>query len=182
MAEVLVEYATSLQARDGSVYRPRACGRVADDGLWEGWLEFVPATGEYDTVRTGRETGQPNRADLVYWAEGLSQVYLEGALGRALSEPVPIRAAPPVTPAFEGPRPHEPPGVPPAARPVLNPFEVYAQGPDLLRRQLDAVSVSHLRAMALAYHLAPAVSIDVAPRSELTEVIMQAVQAAQPDG
>lgn len=183
MAEVVVEYDTSLQARNGGVYRPRACGRVADDGLWEGWLEFLPANAGYEAVRTGRETGQPNRADLVYWAEGLSQVYLDGALDRALAEPVAISSTSPAAPAFGGPRPPDPPVVlPPAPRAVLNPFEVYAQGPDLLRRQLDAVSVSHLRAIALAYHMAPAASIDVAPRSELTETIMRAVQAAQPAG
>jgi hypothetical protein len=182
MAEVLVEFDTSLQAPDGGVYRPRVCGRVADDGLWEGWLEFLPTTGERDAVRTGRETGQPNRADLVYWAEGLSQVYLEGALDRALSQPVPIPRAPPTTSAFAGPRPAEPAVLlPPEPRAVLNPFEVYAQGPGLLRRQLDSVSVSHLRAIALAYHMAPAASIGTAPRGELTEIIMRAVQAVQPD-
>jgi hypothetical protein len=36
-------------------------------------------------MRTPRETEQPNREDLAYWATGLTQVYLEGALTRALT-------------------------------------------------------------------------------------------------
>ena len=36
-------------------------------------------------VRSGRETTQPNRQDTAYWATGLTPVYLEGALGRALN-------------------------------------------------------------------------------------------------
>ena len=56
---------------------------MADDGLWEGWLEFVLA-GDEETVRTARETEQAERDDLDYWAQGLSATYLEGALERAL--------------------------------------------------------------------------------------------------
>ena len=41
-----------------------------------------------DAVRSGRETTQPNLTDLEYWAQGLTPVYLEGALRRAL-EPAP---------------------------------------------------------------------------------------------
>jgi hypothetical protein len=59
-------------------------GAIADDSLWEGWLEFLPAgTDQRDAIRTGRETEQPKRTDLMYWAQGLTQVYLEGALQRA---------------------------------------------------------------------------------------------------
>ena len=34
-------------------------------------------------LRTGQETSQPNRDALAYWASGLEDVYLEGALARA---------------------------------------------------------------------------------------------------
>jgi hypothetical protein len=34
-------------------------------------------------LHTDRETSQPNRAALEYWADGLEPVYLEGALARA---------------------------------------------------------------------------------------------------
>ncbi len=36
MAEVLVEFDSLLVAPDGTGWHPRACGDIADDGLWEG--------------------------------------------------------------------------------------------------------------------------------------------------
>jgi len=85
MTEVLVAFDTTITAPDGSRWTPRACGARAVDGLWEGWIEFVSADGQSATVRTPRETEQPNRADLLYWATGLTQAYLEGALNRAIA-------------------------------------------------------------------------------------------------
>ena len=84
MAEVLLEFDASVNGRDGNNYGARACGRVMDDGhRWEGWIEFVPTHGG-TVLRTPRETVQPNRQDTIYWATGLSEAYLEGALERAL--------------------------------------------------------------------------------------------------
>ena len=84
MAELLVEFDTTIQAEDGTNWHPRVWGAIADDNLWEGWLEFLPAGAEdREPIRTGRETEQPKRTDLMYWAQGLTQVYLEGALQRA---------------------------------------------------------------------------------------------------
>ena len=37
-----------------------------------------------ELIVTERETTQPNHTDVVYWATGLGQIYLEGALTRAL--------------------------------------------------------------------------------------------------
>lgn len=84
MAEVLVDFDTTIRADDGTNWHPRVCGAIADDCLWEGWVEFLPAGGEdREPIRTRRETEQPKRSDLMYWAQGLTQVYLEGALHRA---------------------------------------------------------------------------------------------------
>lgn len=83
MAEVLVTFTTPTRAKNGDLYHGRVLGRLAHDGLWEGWIEFALA-GSDEIALTGRETEQPNRADLRYWAEGLSAAYLEGALERAL--------------------------------------------------------------------------------------------------
>jgi hypothetical protein len=58
--------------------------------LWEGWIDFVAADGTR-SIESGRETTQPNRADLAYWAQGLSFAYLQGALGRAQSPTEAIR-------------------------------------------------------------------------------------------
>ncbi|MDF2697279.1 MAG: hypothetical protein K0S65_5662 [Labilithrix sp.] len=81
-AETLAEYPSSLVDSDGTGYLARAYGRPRPDGLWEGWLEFEREDG-MGRVCTERETTQPNRVDLLYWATGLTAVYLEGALQRA---------------------------------------------------------------------------------------------------
>src|SRR5687768_1766069 len=42
MAEVLVTFDESVSDASGE-YQARAVGRLGDDGMWEGWLEFIPA-------------------------------------------------------------------------------------------------------------------------------------------
>lgn len=83
MTEILVEFDELLKTDDGAEYAARACGAPMGDGLWEGWLEFTTVDGG-QPLRTARETTQPNRTDVAYWATGLTPVYLEGALDRAL--------------------------------------------------------------------------------------------------
>jgi hypothetical protein len=74
-----------------------------EDGLWEGWIEFLPGDGS-PVLRSRRETVQPNREAAVYWATGLSQVYLEGALARTLAPPPRPALHPDLgTPAYPGP-------------------------------------------------------------------------------
>jgi hypothetical protein len=147
MAETLLKYQHAVVGEDGTSYEARACGGPMPGGTWQGWIEFVPlASGE--PVRTPRETTQPNRVDTVYWATGISAVYLEGALRRALS-PVtitPPQAPPP--PVFSGPAPTVA-----GQASVLNPFSVYEKGELLLRNQLGALSPWHLVNIALAYEL-----------------------------
>jgi hypothetical protein len=83
MAEILVCYQLPVRDPDGLQYEARAYGAAIDHVLWEGWIEFVPIGGG-PTLRTPRETTQPNRVDTAYWATGLTGVYLEGALIRAI--------------------------------------------------------------------------------------------------
>jgi len=65
----------------GVAYRVRAMGAERYDGTWVGWLEFAdPATGR--VRRTDRETTQPNRAAVAYWASGVQPTYLRGAFDR----------------------------------------------------------------------------------------------------
>jgi len=84
--EGFIEYETPLFVANGWAYRARACGGAAHDGTdrWHGWIEFLPIE-EGLPVRTARETTQPNRTCAVYWSTGVTPVYLEGALERALS-------------------------------------------------------------------------------------------------
>jgi hypothetical protein len=81
MGEILVRF-TERVRRDGATYSAQVCGGIASDGLWDGWIEFAGDGGS--AFRTPRETKQPNRDAILYWAEGLTAAYLEGALRRAL--------------------------------------------------------------------------------------------------
>jgi hypothetical protein len=67
----------------GRFYRPGAYGDPRADGTWDGWLVFF-AVGGAQAIATERETTQPTFAALTAWAAGLTPVYLEGALARAL--------------------------------------------------------------------------------------------------
>lgn len=150
MAEILVRFTERIAAEDGTSYLPQACGGIADDGLWEGWIEFVSASGK--TERTQRETEQPNRDDLVYWAEGLTVAYLEGALHRALApRTATVQAEERASSIFSRPAPRHPPVASPHA--ILDPFTTYAEGEDLMRHQLAALSHDHLVNIVKAYEL-----------------------------
>ena len=83
MPEVLLQFSTPVAGPDGRLYEARAIGAETADGLWNGWIEFSAGDGG-ELVATDRETTQPNRTDTVYWATGLTHIYLEGALIRAL--------------------------------------------------------------------------------------------------
>ena len=101
MAEILVEFDESVIAADGTTYTARACGSEMPDGKWQGWVEFVPASG--DPIRSARETTQPNRRDTEYWATGLTPVYLEGSLKRTLNPAGRPMVRPVDAPHFDGP-------------------------------------------------------------------------------
>jgi hypothetical protein len=67
----------------GRTNRPRVYGEPQPDGSWGGWLVFFPLDGR-PAVATDRETTQSTFESLGVWAVGLTSVYLEGALVRAL--------------------------------------------------------------------------------------------------
>lgn len=82
MAEQLLEFENTVEDETGRSHVARVLGEEREDGKWIGWIEFQPVNGG-DPLVTERETTQPNRQDLVYWARGLTYFYLEGALVRA---------------------------------------------------------------------------------------------------
>ena len=57
MAEVLVRYTATVLGTDGTAWVPQACGGVASDGLWEGWIEFIS---DQRAVRTGPFLQRPS--------------------------------------------------------------------------------------------------------------------------
>ena len=175
MAEVLVEFNEPVTDSEGSSYTARACGSEMVDGRWQGWIEFRPLDGG-DPIRSGRETTQPNRADTLYWATGLTAVYLEGALERALKPLVRPVARPIAPPAFD--EPARDILAPPVAESILNPFSVYRKGEALLRRQLSAFSVWHLVNIVRANDLSDlrTEELDQMSSAELIELIVVKVR------
>jgi hypothetical protein len=180
MAEVLARFSDPVIDQERRKYRAQACGAPMPDGLWEGWIEFVPDDGG-PAVRSPRETTQPNGRDAAYWASGLTPIYLEGALGRALNPKV-RRVAPPAEALFDGPAPESVvlstprPGY---ADAVLNPFSVYEKGEVLLRKELGALSSWHLVNIIRAYRLSPE-PVDVLnrlPGAALVDIIVDAVSS-----
>jgi hypothetical protein len=103
MAEVLLDFPGETVDSEYGAFHARACGAAQPDGKWHGWIEFIPVA-DGDAVRTARETTQPNYQDAVYWATGLTPVYLEGALNRALHPFEIVPPAPPRPPVFDAPR------------------------------------------------------------------------------
>lgn len=83
MAELIHVCETEVRDAGGVTYRAAVHGEERGDGTWEGWIEFRPVGGDALVLRTGRETSQPDRGALAYWASGLEPVYIDGAFGRA---------------------------------------------------------------------------------------------------
>jgi hypothetical protein len=177
MAEVLASFSTPVTDEFGSYY-PRAVGRLASGGMWEGWIEFVPADGGSDVLVTAVETHQPERQHVVYWATGLSQVYMEGALKRARN-PVTVRV-----PVVDEPVSDHPAGrrvvverVIPRPEPVLDPFEIGGRNIDILRQELTALNRPRLTNIISAFDLAAGVDVTQMTNSQLIGVIVGAVEA-----
>ena len=176
MAEVLLEYPDAVTSAEGKNYTARACGSTMSDGKWQGWIEFVPL-GQGEPLRSARETTQPNRQDTLYWATGLTPIYLEGALRRAQRPPARPLAVEPEPPHFDEPaQPFVARGETTEA--VLDPFSVYQKGEPLLRRQLAAFAGWHLVNIIRKFDLSredPAL-LAARPPAELVEIIVDGVR------
>ena len=180
MAETLLVYQRHIAAPDGALYEARAVGGDMPGGGWQGWLEFLPLAGG-PPVHTQRETTQPNRVDTEYWATGLSPVYLEGALKRALTPAPLVPTVPPQPSVFRSPAPSTAArslAVSPSS--VLNPFSVYEKGEALLRSQLTALSAWHLVNIAIEYELTdePVERLNRFAAPTLVELIVRATRDA----
>ena len=156
MAQVLMSYNDPVNG-GASRYHARAIGRLAEDGMWDGWLEFEPLDGDQAVIVGPVESRQPEAHDLAYWATGLTPVFLEGALKRALS-PLTIQQRVPEVPVSSVPAPrlHTIPAGPPRPEAVLDPFEIGGRNLDLLRQQLGALNRPRLVNIIAAYDLNPA--------------------------
>lgn len=189
MAEVLMKFAPPLTDDTGITFTVQVCGRVGEDRLWEGWIEFAPQDGG-TPLRTPRETKQSDRNDIEYWASGLTVAYLEGALARARRSSTPgppvgstdavpehDRPAPPAAPS-NAPLPDASARIPTPSNAVLDPFTVYAQGEDVLWKELNALDGGHLRNIIRSYALGKELELDLvaADRRTLADAIVAAVR------
>ena len=177
MAETLLQFPRPITAPDGRRYEARVCGAPMNGGgLWQGWIEFISLDGG-EPLRSARETTQPNRTDTEYWATGLTDVYLEGSLRRALEGPPVAPVVPPSQPSvFSSPASSAPIGA--ASASVLDPFSLYEKGEALLRKQLGALSAWHLVNIAIDYQLTnlDRETLNRMPAVELVELIVQGVR------
>jgi hypothetical protein len=174
MAEVLRSFEEAVHHGSGRYY-PRVVGRYAEDKMWEGWLEFVPEDGG-KVIVSAVESRQPERAHLEYWAQGLTPVYAEGSLDRAL-HPITIRTRVVETPVSEAPA-RRVVAVPYAGpRPILDPFEVGERSLTILAQELGAIGRGRLLHIIAAYHMAsPAVDTTAMTDDELIGLIVSRVE------
>lgn len=77
-------YNDLVVADTGVTYAARIYAGADIDGRLGGWIVFFPVGGGR-VISTDRETTQLSMADLRYWASGLTHIYLQGALARALA-------------------------------------------------------------------------------------------------
>jgi hypothetical protein len=156
MSEVLRSFEEPIRDDSGE-YRARVVARLADDGMWEGWLEFVPRNGGLaEALVSPAESRQPEREHLEYWASGLSVVYAEGALRRA-RRPTTVRMRVLDMPISQAPSPGivKLPPQPAVAEPVLDPYEIGSRSLDILAQELGALGRARLMNIISAYDLNP---------------------------
>ena len=187
MSELLVKFDEPISAPDGRRFFAHAAGKETDTGLWEGWLEFVPLDDSSEAFCSERETTQPNRKNLDYWAQGLTVVYLQGALARATTpKSMPRQKVEGQTEAsrFSAPRQvsRPPSNSSFKPRPILDPYAVYAQGEHILRSELGALSPEQVETIATAYGFTPPREVgDSGARSgrDLVDTVVNGVRSAE---
>jgi hypothetical protein len=177
MAEVLVAFAEPVSNGTGR-YAARAVTRQAEDGMWQGWIEFESLDDPRTVVVGPVESTQPEHEHVRYWATGLTPVFLEGALSRALS-PRTVRVPVPEVAVSDAPAPrlHPAPAPRPMVDAVLDPFEIGARNLDILRQELGALNRPRLLNIIDAYDLNPGgETIDWMSDAQLIQFILTATE------
>lgn len=166
--EIVLDLEPAVTTGDGRLYRATVVARAAADGHWNAWLEFV-GHGSEEVLTTGIETHQASEADLRRWATTLSDVYLRGALDRARvsrAETIAHRHAVDIAATPPGPEPK-----------AIDPFELFALGEHVLRRELQLFRRAVLLAFIVMHDLNPR-SLDVSrfTKAQLIAFIVTAIE------
>jgi len=176
MAEVLASFASPVQDKLGA-FHARAIGRLAPDKMWEGWIEFVPIDGSSEVLVSGVESRQPEHEHLVYWASGLTAIYLEGALSRA-RKPLTVRVPVIEEAISEAPaRRIVTKRVIAGPEAILDPFEVGERNLDILRQELTALNRPRLLNIIAAYNLSGGADVSQMSEPQLVGFIVAEVEA-----
>jgi hypothetical protein len=155
MADVLMSFDDPIADESGR-YHARAVGRQAADGMWEGWIEFEPLHDDGPVVVGPVESRQPEAHDLRYWATGLTPVFLEGALKRALGPlTVTVRMTDVAVSDAPAARLHTVATAPTRPQAVLDPFDIGGRSLDILRQELRALDRPRLLNIIAAFDLNP---------------------------
>jgi hypothetical protein len=153
MSEVIADLPYRVIDADGEDYYVSVAGEARTDGRWQAWLEYVPGD-ESDPLLTPIETTQQTRADVLRWAEALTETYVEGAFSRAVSadrdllsafrerRTAAAASAEAVVDAVRGDLP--------------DPFELYASGRAAMRVRLNALPRTTLLEIIDTFGLNPA--------------------------
>jgi hypothetical protein len=152
MSEVIAELPYRVVGADETCYYISVAADQRLDGHWEAWLEYVPDD-ESDVLLTGTETTQSSRDDLVHWAEALTETYVQGAFARAMAvtEGIPTRLA-----ARRASVEVVEAGREVARADLVDPFELFDEGPVHMRAVLRSLSRSTLLGIIDVYGLNPA--------------------------
>lgn len=170
MSERIHTHSSVISGIGGVTYRAHVVGTERENGSWEARIVFEPVDEAGPELSTDRETTQPNRTDLEYWASGLEPAYIEGALARAVRVAEKTRTGtPPPQPRTGAERPQ--------SHAILDPYDVYSQGEETLREELGALHLLHLQNIVLAYGFADAGDPRMATDEQgLRELILRAVK------
>jgi hypothetical protein len=170
--EIVFDLEPALTADSGRQYRASVVATQASDGRWNAWLEFVEA-GSQSVLRTGIETHQASETDLDHWARVLSDVYLVGALGRAVplqSETAAHRRS--ISVSRMTTRAQRTEG--------FDVLQLFALGQHVLRRELQLLNSADLRALISDHALNPAgLDLSKLTEAQLVTFIVTAIEVQQ---
>jgi hypothetical protein len=173
MTELIADLPYRVIDTTGNEYYVAVSAEQLAGGQWEAWLEYVPLD-DSDALLTHTETTQPTRADVLRWAETLSETYVQGAFVRAVAATTGSRLVA---------RPADLPITAAAATELPDPFELFALGKAEMRLRLLTLPRPTLLAIISAFNLNPAgKSLSWLTQSQLVIFIVTAVEVQSAKG